>query len=478
MEALICGSCKKEKPISEFTKSNRGKGKGLCRECKKTRDAEHRLKKEKENSQLKHFKLIPDMISRKNTRARIGVLILERIHDRGNAKDFIQQSNQGLNAILNELCEPHEYCKAEFINSYEFVLVSLTSVMDVENLIYTMEKFAPSEIKAKIIIGGFGVINIKLLLPYIDIAVFGRAEGQINDIIAGARFSNTWSKQDDPQLQGRYAIRQPRYLVKGEAGIGCRNKCRFCQYTYIRKALNSNQKYNPGTQLNIQETDWAGLTIGEAGRYTSAWDGWSEETRRKVAKPITDSDIINKLLEIDNKHIKGAVNIKVFQIVGYPWETAESVQHDISKAGIMLKEIDSQINTKILLAFLCTPFGPEPLTPMQYDTGDINTNWREVIDNTEVYKGKNITAFITPVISGPFTLMKRMFIHRAETAEIEIFKAIAFDSRLKRLPERWKVPWLLKHGYIDSAMFGQIDKAAFDYLYIERVGGGVKSLQD
>ena len=34
-----------------------------------------------------------------------------------------------------------------------------------------------------LMVGGFGVINIRLIVQYIDVAVFGRAEGQINNII-------------------------------------------------------------------------------------------------------------------------------------------------------------------------------------------------------------------------------------------------------------------------------------------------------
>lgn len=472
---MTCGSCKQTKASSEFTKLNMSKDgtRGLCKECKRQRDREYRARKDKEQSKLRHFDLVPDMIQRDTGRARVGVLVLNRVTDRATAKHFLKQPNHGLKAILGELNEPYEFCSAEFINSYEFVLVSLTSVMDVENLIYTMERYAPETVRAKIIVGGFGVGNIKLLTPYIDIAVFGRAEGQINEILAGQDFDNVWRKDQDPKLEGRYAVRQPRYLVDGELGVGCRNKCRFCQYTFIRRPLVAGQEYNPGTQLTIQETDWAALEVDKQGRYTTAWDGWSQETRRRVAKPITDQDIADKLFEIDNRGIDGTVNIKVFQIVGYPWETPETVNKDIAAVGQILKEIDRQIKTSIILAFFCTPFGPEPLTPMQYEPGNIHVNWREAIETLDVYRGENITAFITPTISGPFALMKRMFIHRAERTDLKRFKAIVFTSRLNRMPERWKVPWLLKHGHIKEEMFGRLESAAFDYLYVEHRGEAV-----
>lgn len=468
-EKLICSVCKQEKLVSQFTKANRSKDnkRGLCKECKQKRDAVSRAKKDLRDSELPYFELSPDMLSRNKGRARIGVLALERVMDRANAKDYVKQPNVGLQAILSELNEPYEYCRAELINAYEFVLVSLTSVMDVENLVYTMERFAPDKIKPKIIVGGFGVVNVKLIIPYIDIACFGRGEGQINDIIAGKRFGNVWRKEDDQILEGKYAVRQPRYLVDGENSVGCRNRCKFCQYTWIRQPLEKNQKYNPGAGMSIQETDWAGLIIDAPGRYTTAWDGWSEATRLKVSKPVRDQDIVEKLLGIDDTGLDGGVNIKVFQIVGYPWETPNTIKDDISKVANILRSLDRQIRTKIYLAFLCTPFGPEPLTPMQYEPGNIYVNWREELMESTIYKGNNINAFIIPVISGPFTLVKRMLIHRSELTDLEVFKAIAFNSKLKRMPERWKVPWLIKNGYIQEEMFGRIERAAFDYLYIE-----------
>jgi hypothetical protein len=473
MENLICGRCKQSKPLDEFTTLNRSKNgsRGLCKKCKKQRDAASREKRDQMRGELPYFAITPDIIQKPIMRPRIGVMVLEKIADRENTKSFFDLKNFGLCAILSELDEPWEYTRPELINVYEFVLVSLTSVMDVENLIYTFECFTPKPVKPKIIIGGFGVINIKLMLPYIDIAVFGRAEGQINEILAGEEFDNVWRKERDPDLEGKYIIRAPRYLVLGENGIGCRGRCKFCQYTWTRPALQRNQKYNPGQSLYIQETDWAGLEITKAGRYTTAWDGWSEETRLRVSKPITDQSIRDKLLSIGNlEGIDATINIKVFQIIGYPWETIESVKEGINCTAELLRQIDEAIANKIILAFLCTPFGPEPMTPMQYEQGNIEVNWREELNGIDVYRGKHIDAFITPVIPGPYTLTKRIMINRAEMNDLGAFKLIAFSSRLKRLPERYKVPWMLKHGIIGREMFDKINRAGFDYLSVEFFG--------
>ena len=336
---MICGSCGKIKPIEEFTKINRSKdgNKGLCKNCKKIRDKKYYEKKDKlvksvRDNQLTKFELIPDILIRDKKKTRIGVLVLDRFIDRAHfKKGFFQLSNFGLKATLNELEEPYEYCIPQFINNYEYILVSLTSSLDVENIIYNFEVHAPEEIESKVIVGGFGVININLIKPYIDVAVFGRAENQINEILYGKRFNNVWLKREDPELRGQYYIRQPRYLVDGEKSVGCKNKCSYCQYTWIRRQLEIGTAYHPTNSINFQETDWKSLEVKKPGRYNTAWDGFSEETRLRVNKRITDQDIIDKFVEVDKEKINGNIYLKIFQIVGYPFESKESVLNDIKK---------------------------------------------------------------------------------------------------------------------------------------------------
>ena len=462
---MICNVCHVTKPESEFTKVNRSKDgtKGLCKECKSKRDAEYYERLQKRNAKLEFFELTTDLLT-KRKRARIGVLNLVKFTDREQTKNIasVDMTNFGLNAILKELDEPYEYCNARTVNDYEFILISLTSSMDVENLIYTFEAFAPSEVKAKVIVGGFGVININLIKTYIDIACFGRCEGQINDILADKRLSNVWRKEDDPELTGEYEIRQAQYLVDGECAIGCRHQCGFCQYTYTRRPMKPNQLYRHGKSTSAIESEWAALEVSKAGSYTTAWDGWSDETRRKVLKPVTDSSIRRKLIEIGtNKDIDGGINLKVFQIVGYPWETKESVLEDIYNTNKLLREIDSNIYNNITLVFYNTPFSPEPLTPMQYDASNIYINWRDVLNFKYVYNGKRLKGIISPMISGSYTLMKRTFINRATVGHAEMFKRVVFNSMLGRMNDKRKMDWLLKHGAIDERLFGEIDSLPY-----------------
>lgn len=467
---MICGKCKKTKDNLEFTKLNISKdGKtGLCKECKKERNYINKSKKRTNDALLEYFELTGDLLEKPN--ARIGFLKLYKFTDRKTTKnkEFEELPNIGANAILSELTEPYEICFIESINKYEIILISLMSVMDIENLIYTFERFAPKEIKPIIIIGGFGVCNIKLIVNYIDVAVWGRAEGQINGIIAGEEYRNVWRKDKDPNIKGSYVVRQPRYLVPGEVSVGCRNNCSYCQYTNIRKPLNNGEIYNPGTNYsNAIESDWNGLSITKPGIYTSAWDGWSDYTRHRVHKPVTNKSITDKVIGISNKGFGGGVAIKVFQIVGYPWETKESVLKDIQDTYKMLIDISSQLKSRIVLTFMITPFGPEPLTPMANDRADIQTDWHEVIKGVKKYDDGMLCLAMIPSVSGPYALVKRMLIHRAEIKDIDRYKSIVYSSRLNGMKNNIKVAWLLKHKIINENEFKEWDRKAIEYLSVE-----------
>jgi hypothetical protein len=63
---------------------------------------------------------------------------------------------------------------------------------------------------------------------------------------------------------------------------------------------------------------------------------------------------------------------------------------------------------------------------------------------------------------------KRAMCRQCKAAIDADSKQIAFNTKLLRMQEPNKVPFLLKHGYIDAAMFGRIESAAFDYLTMER----------
>jgi hypothetical protein len=248
----------------------------------------------------------------------------------------------------------------------------------------------------------------------LDVAVFGRAEGQINAIIDGDTPNNVWRKTLDPLFKKQYEIRQAQYLVSGETSCGCKKKCFFCQYSWTRKQFDGQSGYSHGKELVCPEDDWLSLSVTKPGRYTTAWDGWSESTRLAVNKNITDAHIQDKLKQILSQNLPRAVVLKIFNIIWYPWENEQTYERDTKNIHNILSHCDCEKGTRILIMFLFTPFSPEPITPMANQSANIKINTREIIDSVgrQIYKGKKIEAFVLPQINSGFVLGKRVLINR------------------------------------------------------------------
>jgi len=354
----------------------------------------------------------------------------------------------GMNAILSELRYQYEYVTVDRIKDYSVCLLSLTSISDVEQS--ALQIRPEHKGSCTVIAGGQGCLSIYPIINIVDVAVFGRAEGQINDIIDGATPDNVWRKEIDPYMSGRYQLRQHQYFVGGECAVGCRKKCFFCQYTWTRKHVTTGAGYSHGSDLVTPEEDWSGLAVTKPGRYTTAWDGWSEQTRIAVNKHIMDVQIHDKLTGIMASNFSSVVNLKIFNIVWYPWETEASLTADIATTSKLLASVDAESGTRILIMFLVTPFSPEPLTPMADYPANVTVDTRGIFERIgrQVYKGKKIEAFVLPQINSGFTLAKRVLINRGISGA-QLTKII---KKCAKYPASEKVK--VMSDYIDMHVFG------------------------
>jgi len=125
--------------------------------------------------------------------------------------------------------------------------------------------------------------------------------------------------------------------------------------------------------------------------------------------------------------IAGTMMLKVFMIVGYPWETAESVKHDL----LHLRDVLGRVRPgpqggRIMMIVTWTPFSPEPLTAMEDEPANISTNWRDIIlhdDYRCIFDSPHLNAFSLPQIPGALTLYKRVALNRG--ASVEQLRGIA-----------------------------------------------------
>lgn len=341
-----------------------------------------------------------------------------------------QWTSYGLSVVLDELNINVDKCSTKNMHDYDIVLYSITSPTDILVMADEMPIINRSDrqrSKTRIVAGGQGAYSIWALRDIVDRVHFGRADGCakqvcLTDDVTQYQYNATL----DYSIENKYLVRGFKKLGPLEDAVGCRMACAFCQYTYTHEFVRrkSSEHYNPGRQGHrVTEDTFVSLDLTTPGRKTTAFDGWSESTRKRVHKGLTDKYIAQKL-RTATEAISGTIVLKVFQIVGYPWETSASINNDIEHMRNVLASADNQNKTpgRMVIMFLNTPFSPEPLTPMQDAPAAIHVNWRNAILGCEnrgrnVYKGTNIEAFILPQISGPLTLLKRVAVNRGATIQ-------------------------------------------------------------
>ena len=416
---------------------------------------------------------------------KIAALLL----DSPNANKRAARKNQhfegfsytGFRRVIRD-CEkkyPVEYCSPSDMHKYDYVLCSLHSNKEVENLVYTFDKYNIDKKKCKFVIGGAGIINIKLYSDYLDVVCFGRGENQILDILEGKEASNIWRKEDDPDFKKEYSIRQAVEIIEDEAPtVGCLNKCSFCQYTYVRKPFNydkvkdmhyssAKDRLSPASV----EDDWKHLQVKDGRNHTTALDGFSEATRVVVGKRVSDDDIKQKIEEIYAQGIMKDMHVKVYAIVGYPWEDWNTVVRDINHLSKVIAEADRPKKQMMLRFFFqVTPFMAEPLTPMQYMKSSIDINWHNLslyYPKSKFYVGRNIEAIIYPYIPSPFTILKRQYVNRGTKEDLANFKKLIFTKKLSASKVDTSMYAIKKSGLMPERIIGHTTKEEIPFNYIK-----------
>jgi radical SAM superfamily enzyme YgiQ (UPF0313 family) len=267
------------------------------------------------------------------------------------------------------------------VHNYDVVLVSITSDCDWWPFIAELIKWQKGNYK--VIVGGAGVLNVRPFLPFVDYFVLGRAEGVVDSLINAIANNIAFEHRSLIEsakfnINNNYYLNQVNeiypYEIKLENGdlyhediIGCNHRCLFCGYTWHRKNINQGAFKYSGLWNGGVDRERAIIDIANGERVdfnklrTTAIDGLSQRLRFMVNKKITRDmlqDFLFKLAKCDKPH-----QVKFYNIVGYPTETAEDWREfleDIIKVDKRLSKTDKQ--TSILLH--STPFRAMPATPL------------------------------------------------------------------------------------------------------------------
>jgi len=409
------------------------------------------------------------------SKKRVGVLVFtKKIKERSTRKLTFFDSFVycGLNSLLLELKDEYEigYCDAAGIDNWDFVLVPIHSHHDVVNLMANLR--GKEKHKSKVVVGGAGLINIRPFKHLIDVAVFGRAEGRIKSILNYEPLPNVWYKEDDPDLKKRYEWGKVWFLLNNEfvqeESVGCRKKCAFCFYSWSHEFVSKGNslRYTSSVRdikhgksgMKGYEDFFANLDWGKAYKVATitSLDGVTEQTRRMVFKPLSRERLRNKILEAYQYKQEGRMWVKIFLILGYPWETEEDAQ--LSELREDLKAIDKpNKEIRLILTFLVSHFVPMPHTPLQWEGVNL-LDFRKILTEKvgrTVYMGKNIEAWVYPYITTPVSAIEELFLNRAFENDADLVYKILMNPKYKTLKAWQKKDVLLK--YLPSFAYSKLD---------------------
>ena len=264
-------------------------------------------------------------------------------------------------------------------------------------------------------------------------------------------------KDKDPFFEDIYYVDKNIMLHNDEKAVGCKNKCFFCLYSWWNGYRNTNTGYSSG--YSYREDDFRSLSWNACNPpeyLVTALDGMDEHTREKINKPISYKYILDKLCEINNYNKKSPQGLKLYQIIGYPWENKNAFDLcDFIKAA---KRIDNKLRNELRIFMQISHFIPEQKTPMWFLPFNFN-NYREEIKkyNGIVYDGQNIKIYAGKLVSSPNKAMFETIAQRATKNDYILLKKLT-STKILNAPVCQKIKLFKKEL---NKYFGRQNKESF-----------------
>lgn len=254
-----------------------------------------------------------------------------------------------------------------------------------------------------------------------------------------------------------------------EMSRGCKNKCLFCQYGWlkpyresdvsdiiavlkrsdtksirmfaadrfqhskyikIRKTMDALGKCDTGSDVSLKFV----LKNKEYLKFTHkvrvGIEGMSYRLRCLVGKKYTDDDIVNFCVDVVNAGIKC---LDFYMIYGLPTENKE----DVDQFSLLLKKLDSALPANYVVAIHWNAFTPSAQSPFQweesayhYDTEHLNN---KILTNRTT--NSNIRLMHKPKLTSRKTILQRMLAIRCSEKTKNIIYGVSQKMSLFDKPQ-------------------------------------------
>ena len=388
---------------------------------------------------------------------RIGTYILSKYAKQTYKKEcFNVRTNAGIAVVIDILRKAGyevEWCSSANVHKYDVVLFSMTSDCDWWEFIAERIKWAKGNYK--VVVGGAGVLNVRPFLPYVDYFVLGRAENVIDKLIIaldkyGEYESENIINSKTFDVGKTYYINQVEEIYPHEILlengqkyrediIGCNHRCLFCGYTWQRKNCGPKVFAYSGLWHGSEDRERAildinnGVPIDYVKLRTTAIDGMSERLRFMVNKRIsrdTLREFLGNMARCEKPH-----QLKIYNIVGYPTETADDWREFVEDISIVDREMQKQEKQTCLLLH-STPFRAMPATPMatapmSYKNyrGKIGGMLGKGMKGNIFYQGNAMWAVESMATDSLSTVIKSAIVWRGTESDSDMFAKIAASKK-------------------------------------------------
>lgn len=252
-----------------------------------------------------------------------------------------------------------------------------------------------------------------------------------------------------------------------EISRGCKNKCLFCQYGWlksyreadftdinevikrvktksvrvfaadrfqhskyskIRAVLDTLGKCDTGSDVSIRFLLKHPEYLKFTNKVRTGIEGMSERLRRMVLKNFTDDDLCAFSKLVSDSGIKC---LDYYMIYGLPTEN----DSDVDAFYSFIEKLDGVMPEKYTIAIHWNAFTPSAQTPFQWEAPAIGDHSR-MKAFFESRPNKKICVYHKPKLANDWTLIRRMLAIRADTHNAKLcFNFAMKESEFKKRPE-------------------------------------------
>jgi hypothetical protein len=347
----------------------------------------------------------------------------------------------------------------------DILLVSIPSTFQYVDYVKTALKYQfDKRNKTIIIIGGYGAINPYFLDGLFDYFVLGRVHTKANEIIEQA-LTRSLAKSDNVVTPDTYGMTKrlcQDSMTGNESFVGCKYKCKFCQYSHIRKRQGFSTEYvqNLLTKGNSPEIMFKSILDlnSKPGRIRTAIDGYSNRLRKAYGKKITNEAIVDAISHLGNlAKNKKPVVMTLYNITNFPGETPEDYKEFVNTINSI-----KEPNGRVIIAVCSMTFRPSPLTPMEYLQAGTFPSIIPLRTKT-IRDTKNLLVKHSYTLEGPTSAMNCVLIERCNLDMVSVIRDAILKPKVGSLKSEDKAKAVLDK-YKLWEMLGNVESLPTDFL--------------